>query len=232
MIRIGVTTRERNDKNQYFIPEKYVLATRHAGGLPLLIPHGGVDPGRYIDCIDGLLMIGGGDIDPIRYRCNEYDLCEDVNDERDESEFLLVQAAIEAGLPILGVCRGMQLINVIFGGTLHPHLSKSNFDREMHGTDARNFVDHDVAVAKGTKLYEIIGSEHVMVKSKHHQGIDQLGEGLIASGHAPDGLIEAIEHEDHPNLLGVQWHPEYSAEAVAAHQGLFNFLVSCAAKNK
>lgn len=228
MKTIGIPTMERNNENQYYVPEKYIQAIRHAGGRPILLPPGSIDPAGYCKLIDGLLLMGGGDIAPMRYGDENKNLAIQINDERDESEFKLLARAVERRIPILGVCRGMQLINVHFGGTLHQDLTASGFDQSLHSSTERTFVLHTVQAKAGTELANIIGNTPKSVQSLHHQCLSRLGDGLIASGFSPDGLVEAIEKPDYPWLLGVQWHPEQNANSETAHQGLFNhFIMAC-----
>ena len=155
---------------------------------------------------DGLLVLGGGDIHPSLY--GQLPIAAPgygVDARVDETEIALVRSAAASGLPIMGICRGMQVINVAFGGTLIQDLGPDSI-HQVH-TEAPGMSDHDVAIRPDTLLASALGPGSVRVRSGHHQAVQDLGIGMLATAEAPDGLIEAIEHEDHW-ILGVQWHPE------------------------
>lgn len=178
----------------------YARGVYRAGGLPVHLPFD-ADPADYAGRFDGLLLPGGADIDPARYGGPEMPDEFVIEPARDDLESALLDLAVAESLPVVGICRGMQLINVHGGGTLHqdvpPH---SHFDKPP------NAEIHDVAFAPDSRLAGIYGSRRA-VNSLHHQTIDRLAPGLRAVGHADDGTIEAIEAEDRP-WLAVQWHPE------------------------
>jgi len=182
--------------------------------------------------LDGILFSGGGDIDPELYGGEDHPEVKFIDTDRDRIETQLVKIAVQDGTPIFGICRGTQLINVALGGTLYTHIPdqlKSDLHpRYVEGTD-RSSLTHEVKVEPGTALSEIMGSSVVQVNSLHHQGISKLATGLKAAGHAPDGLIEAVEMPDHPYCLAVQWHPEW----LVAHKpmrALFTAFVEAANK--
>ena len=201
------------DQRAVLLPSNYVEAVQRAGGFAVLLP-----PDQYLvahpedalDAIDGLMLAGGADIDPGAYGQAAHVETVDTVPERDAFEIALVRAAIERELPVLGICRGMQLINVALGGTLEQHLP----DRFGHGDHRRAIgsfdgADHDVSLVEGTLAARVIGASSHATKSHHHQGVDRLGEGLEVSGtSAMDGLAEAIELPGRRFVLGVQWHPE------------------------
>jgi putative glutamine amidotransferase len=179
-----------------------------------------------------LLLVGGGDVDPARYGARPADTLYGVEPDRDAFEIELVRAAARVGLPALCICRGMQVLNVAFGGTLHQHLP-GMLGLLPHGvpTDGSGAI-HDVDVAEDTLLLEAGGRATLACSSSHHQGIDRVGEELVVSGRSADGLVEAVELSSGPGsawILGVQWHPEDTAEADPAQQGLFAALVRRAA---
>lgn len=161
-----------------------------------------------LDGFDGLVLPGGGDVDPSRYGGDESAPVYDVNPEQDALDFAILAAARERGIPVLGVCRGLQVINVAFGGTLIEDLPSSAV---KHRPAARRgglaWTWHDVAVAQGSLLHDAVASETISVASGHHQAIGELAEGLVATATAGDGVIEAVEHESEP-VIAVQWHPE------------------------
>jgi len=199
------------------LARNYVDAVQRAGALVLMLPpdpHLLEDPGQALGLIDGLVLTGGADIDPAFYGQQPHAETVDTVPERDAVEIALTRAAIERDKPVLGICRGMQLINVARGGTLLQHLPE-HYGHGEHRRAIGSFdgADHDVRLIEGTLAARAAGETGHATKSHHHQGIDRLGEGLLISGRsALDDLPEAIEWEDGPShrrfVLGVQWHPE------------------------
>jgi putative glutamine amidotransferase len=188
----------------------YISALQEAGGAPIIFPSLDVhlaEPSRLIDLIDGLFLPGGRDIDAELYTDEAHPSNDPPLRVRDELEIALVREARERGLPILGACRGMQVLNVAFGGTLEQHLG-DRLDLTPHRATVGEKTEHPVAIHEGTLLRSITHEDEFDISSHHHQGVDQLGEGLVASASAPDGVIEAIETTDGSFCLGVQWHPE------------------------
>ncbi|UCR90443.1 gamma-glutamyl-gamma-aminobutyrate hydrolase family protein [Mycetocola spongiae] len=184
---------------------EYGTSVAGAGGLPILIPLG--SPGaEIVEHLDGLLISGGQDVDPRRYGQSPDPHVEVIDPERDDLEFSLVAAALAAGIPILGICRGHQLLNVALGGTLIQHLSGG--EGEAHATSAypRNHRTHRVDILEDSISHGLYGDSQ-MVNSFHHQAVDVPGEGLVVTARAPDGVVEAIELIGSP-VMGVQWHPE------------------------
>ena len=205
------------DLQAALLPYNYIEAVQRAGGLALMLPVDPLlaeDPSEALDRIDGLMLAGGADIDPGSYGETAHAETVDTVPERDAFELALTRAAIERDLPVLGICRGMQLINVACGGTLEQHLPE-RFGHEDHRRVIGSFdgADHEVRLSEGSLAARAAGELTHATKSHHHQGIDRLGEGLRVSGVSTlDGLPEAIELEDGgpPTrfVLGVQWHPE------------------------
>lgn len=195
----------------------YVDAIHRAGGRCVLIPPAlhGVD--RILAAIDGLCLAGGQDIEPSRYGADRHERTEASQRERDESELALVAGALDRDLPVLGICRGIQVMNVARGGSLIQHLPDTAAGarhREVVGT----FSDHPVEIAPGSRLETILGPL-APVKSHHHQATDRVGTGLAPVAWADDGTIEALEDGDKRFALGVQWHPE-EGEDLALFQAL------------
>lgn len=213
----------------YGVPEGYVEAVRRAGGLPILVlPGDPRSPGELLERFAGLLLVGGGDVDPRRYGQEPHAELYGLEPDRDELEIALLHEADRRGLPTLCVCRGMQVLNVAFGGTLIQHLPDDPRYRP-HGTPSgEDELLHEVRLTQGSRVARAAGTETLTCSSHHHQGVDRLGEGLVATGHAPDGLVEAIEREGPGWMVGVQWHPEDTAAADPAQQGLFDALVRTA----
>ena len=204
------------DQQVVLLPRNYIDAVQQAGGLAVMLApdrHLVADPDEALQLIDGLVLAGGADIDPGSY--GEHAHAETVGTvpERDRFEIALAAAAIEQDMPVLGICRGMQLINVARGGTLLQHLP-DRFGHHEHRRVVGSFdgADHEVQLNAGTLALRVVGEAVHATKSHHHQGVDRLGEGLVVSGiSAVDGLPEAIELPDRQFVLGVQWHPEADA---------------------
>ena len=209
------------DPPAMLLARSYVDALQRAGGLVLMLPPDPSqveDPGQVLDLIDGLVLTGGADIDPAAYGQETHPETVDTVPERDAFEIALVNAAIERELPVLGICRGMQLINVALGGTLRQHLPE-HFGHGEHRRVIGSFegAEHDVLLSAGTLAARAAGETEHETRSHHHQGIDRLGEGLVVSGRSTlDELPEAIELSPPTDgtpptrrfVLGVQWHPE------------------------
>jgi putative glutamine amidotransferase len=219
------------DQSAVLLSRSYVDAVQRAGGLALLLapdPQLVREPAEALELIDGLLLAGGADLDPASYGKAPHAETRDTVPERDAFEVALTRAAIERDLPVLGICRGMQLINVALGGTLIQHLPE-HFGHQQHRRVTGSFdgSDHDVDVLQDTLAMRVIGAARHETKSHHHQGVDRLGDGLRVSARSPlDGLVEAVELPERSFVLGVQWHPEADAmspvvgglvEAASAH---------------
>jgi putative glutamine amidotransferase len=204
------------EQEAVLLSRSYVEAVQSAGALVLMLPPDErliEEPDEALDMIDGLMLAGGADIDPGAYGAERHPQTVETVPERDRFEIALVRAAIERDLPVLGICRGMQLINVAYGGTLLQHLPE-RFGHHEHLRVAGTFdgADHDVDLRAGSLAARAAGETHHATKSHHHQGVDRLGEGLSVTGSsAMDGLPEAIEMPDRRFVLGVQWHPEADA---------------------
>jgi len=226
---IGLTMYPADKREHVRLPVKYIEAVRRAGGIPLPLPIGETRLGEVLDLLDGCVMTGGGDIDPARYTDQQSEFVYDVDAGRDSFEFGLVAALLERGMPLLCICRGMQVLNVALGGTLHVHVPDvvgvETLHREMSAIGEVHSILHDVTVAGDSRLAEVMGSSGVRSASWHHQAVDKPGEGLRVVGCAPDGVVEAIEVEGHPQVTAVQWHPEITAGEDATQQRLFDGLV-------
>jgi putative glutamine amidotransferase len=201
------------DEEATLLPRSYVTAVQRAGGLALILPPdpaAEADPAEMLELIDGLILAGGADIDPASYGELAHAKTTGTVPERDAFEIALTRAAIERDMPVLGICRGMQLINVALGGTLLQHLPE-RFGHHEHRRVIGSFdgADHDVDVRDGSLAMRVVGESSHATKSHHHQGVDRLGEGLEVSATSPcDDLPEAVELVGARFVLGVQWHPE------------------------
>jgi putative glutamine amidotransferase len=205
----------------YAAPDAYIDAVRRAGGLPALIHPRDVD----LDRSDALLLIGGGDIDPQRYGASTDAAVYGVEPDRDEEEISLIRGAIERRLPVLAICRGIQVLNVAFGGTLVVDLiADGGFG--PHGVPGGDAVEHEIQLMSGSRIAGATGATAVRASCHHHQGVATVGRGLTAVGWAADGLVEALEYDGDSWFVAVQWHPEDTAATDAAQQGLFDALVA------
>ena len=205
----------------------YCDAIARAGGVPVVLPPA---PGMAVHAFEvlaafgGLVLPGGPDVDPARYGSAErHATLYGVRDEHDEFELALARAAVEADLPLLAICRGMQVLNVALGGTLHQHIT----DDET--TVKHRFEMHEVELTVGCRAALAIGSTRPLGHSVHHQALDTVAPGLVVTGRAADGTVEGVEATDRRWVVGVQWHPEDTAGTDPEQQALFDALVEAAA---
>jgi putative glutamine amidotransferase len=186
----------------------YSDAVAGAGGVPVVLPPAdeiASDPDLLLDLLDGLIMSGGGDVDPAAYGGEGGPEPIGARPERDRFELALARRALERDIPVLGICRGMELLNVALGGTLEQELPRA----QIHLHTPGEFTDHEVQLEAGSLAARTLGAERISVRSHHHQGIGELGIGLAVSGHSvPDGIVEAIELPDRRWALGILWHAE------------------------
>jgi putative glutamine amidotransferase len=197
------------DQTAHLAADTYVAAVQASGAVAVLLPVDVRGPEVLLDRIDGLMVIGGADLDPATYGQPRSEHTESTYRDRDEFELALTRAALERGVPFLGICRGMQLLNVALGGTLNQHLvddDGTNTHRRVIGTFAG--TEHEIDLAPGSLAERALGESVHVARCHHHQAIDRVGDGLVVSGRARDGVPEAIETEDGAWVLGVQWHPE------------------------
>lgn len=219
------------DEQGFRLGEDYVRAVEDAGGLAVGLPPAS-DVERVVahaSYLHGILIPGGNDVDPNLYG-------EDITPEngpiepvRDRFELPLVRWALEQGVPILGICRGMQVLNVAAGGTLYQDIPSQTGTRLQHRQKApRSYATHGVNVAEGSMLARALGVTSCRVNTFHHQAVREVAPGFVASAHATDGLVEAIERPGHPFALGVQWHPEAMQEEDPVQAALFARFVAAA----
>jgi putative glutamine amidotransferase len=218
------------DDEAVLLPRRYIDKVIQAGGLPVLLPPvDGVS--AMLPRLDGLVLSGGGDITPACYGAAPHPASERFSAERDSAELDLCRRAIATGLPLLGICRGLQVINVALGGTLHQHLPDLVGD-DSHSPEQAGYGAHKVSVAPATRLAQILGRSEAAVPTHHHQAIDRLGRDLVATAWSDDGVIEAVEFASGcqldsaaPFMIGVQWHPEAGDDL-----SLFTALVAAASE--
>jgi putative glutamine amidotransferase len=233
---IGITTFRTDSGRGYIylsLTESYVQAVAAGGALPVLVPLGlpEDDLDRIRGKLDGLVLSGGGDLDPALYGGIPHPSVGEIDEDRDRVELHLARKFVDAGRPLLGICRGMQLLNVALGGTLYSDIAAQRRGAIAHDLWPGQGYDHShhmVRIEEESRLAEILGQPMVEVNSLHHQGVRDLAPGLIPTAYAPDGLIEAFELPDHPFGLAVQWHPERLA-GERAMPGLFEALTRAAA---
>ncbi len=205
------------DMDAALIPADYVRAVERSGGAPLLVPPG-ADLDATLAVVDGLIFSGGSDLDPELYGDEAHPETNGVVRERDDFELELMRAALARDVPVLAICRGSQMLNIALGGGIEQHVP-DRVGTDVHKQTAGVFADHGVDVSPDTRLNELLGEQHE-VKSHHHQGFGELGDGLREAARAPDGTIEALEDPSRRFTVGVLWHPEAGEDAA-----LFDALV-------
>lgn len=195
----------------YALRENYCDAVAAAGGVPVALPHEPELAPAYLGMLDGLVVTGGAfDVDPALYGAAERHGTVTLKERRTCFEWAVTRGALDRDLPLLGICGGQQLLNVVLGGTLIQHIPDSVADALAHEQpNPRTEPGHEVLVEPGTLLHRITGARHLAVNSAHHQAAERPGPGVVVSGRAPDGVVEAIEAPGRRFCLGVQWHPEY-----------------------
>jgi putative glutamine amidotransferase len=213
----------------YAIRENYCNAVRHAGGLPVLLPHEPDAAELYLDRVDGLIVTGGGfDVDPALFGATSRHPTVTTKDRRTAFELSATRGALARGMPVLGICGGQQLLNVALGGTLIQHIPDEIADALPHRQpNPRNEPGHEVCIVTGTLLHRIAGAERLAVNSAHHQAVKDAGPGVVIDAMAEDGVIEGIEDPRRHFCLGVQWHPEFEINEADRH--IFRAFVAAAA---
>ena len=207
-----------------YVNNDYILSVIRNGGIPFIIPFNENEEviKAQMEMIDGLLLSGGQDVAPKNYGEEPTPKLGDIFPERDDFEYALLKSALEAKKPVLGICRGSQIINTYFNGSLYQDLSYIGKDVLKHNqVNSPSMVTHSVTIDKSSKLFDIFGEEKIRVNSFHHQAVKKVGEGLVKAAKAPDGIVEAIEKTDYPFLVAVQWHPEMLQNSVDMMNKLF-----------
>ena len=207
------------------VPETYLLGVEEGGGTPLLLPPQPFDPDvveRVLGAIDGLVLTGGPDVDPALYGAERDPHTQPPRHDRDAWEGALATAAIRRGVPVLAICRGVQLLNAVLGGTLVQHVP--DVTGADHGNEPGAFARTDVEIVDGTRVRDVLGAvgSRLTVHCHHHQALDRVADGLLVAARSADGVVEAVESPAHAFVVGVQWHPEQDA----ADRRLFAALVA------
>ena len=227
-IGIGATPEHHDGKDMQVVKSAFVDAVVSAGGLAVMLPVlDAASAPELLAVVDGLLLTGGGDVDPACYGGEDRPAVYGVDRARDDSEMALARAAVDARLPVLGVCRGSQVVNVAFGGTLVAHLPDLTV-QDHRVPDRTHELVHDVAVLDGSLLAAVFGGGRQGVNTLHHQAVAEVGDGLVCSAWAGDGTVEGLEDPDR-RILTVQWHPELLVDH-PNHLALFGWLVDEAAE--
>ncbi len=221
-----------------YINLSYLNAIERAGGTPVLVGRPDKEEvARLVASCDAVFLTGGDDVVPELYGAEKSPLCGKIDpSERDRVEWDILDQAFARQMPILGVCRGMQVLNAYGGGTLYQDIQgekvnaiKHDFHKDENGNKLRrDLVAHDINIISGTLFHDIVGESKISVNSLHHQGVRNLAMKFKQSGSAPDGLIEAIEHTEHPFCIGVQWHPEELSSDASAN--IFSSFIKAATK--
>lgn len=214
-----------NDLFRKYMKSKYVKSLERAGAevcwIELEEPEKAAE--QAAKC-DGLLLPGGADVDPVLYGQERIEACGKPNELRDKAEPIILKRFYETGKPIFGICRGIQLINVVFGGTLIQDIKPTQKQKHSDFLNRARYT-HEVVIKDDSELYNIIGSKNIPVNSMHHQAIDRVADGFKVSAVSDDGFIEAIEKEDYDFFIAVQWHPEHMSKKFDLQQKLFDEFV-------
>jgi len=230
---IGVTCCYDTEANRYYLPRDYVMSIHAGGGIPLILPHYGTnDASVIINKIDGLILSGGGDIDPVLFCEEPRPETGSIDPDRDAFELDLAAKAMEAGKPVLGICRGIQVINVAAGGSVCQDITLAVNHPYKHTQQApRWHPTHGITVARKSRLFAILGVENLRVNSFHHQMVGRLAPGFMISARSGDGVIEAIEPETKTAFcIGVQFHPENMYKQHDVFLKLFKALIAASSR--
>jgi putative glutamine amidotransferase len=228
IIGIGADVlRSRAKRERSFAYMTYVEALQRAGAIPLVIPPVADNVATISELLDGVLLAGGFDCDPELYGEERHETVETMDRRRQESDLALARLAREQQIPALGICLGLQMMNVAAGGTLIQDIDSQIETEIQHASEPENRVRHDVSIKPGTRLASILTASGMNVNSSHHQAVGRIGDGLSVAAHAPDEVVEGIEDPAHPFYVGVQWHPE-DMEGEQSAAELFEAFVAAA----
>ncbi len=222
---IGITTYGVDEERKFTLPREYVDSVRRAGGVPLLITPGETRIDEVLSLLDGVILAGGGDIDPAEYAGNHHESIYSLDAERDSTEIALARRLIETDFPTLAICRGIQIVNIVQGGTLIEHLPDVVGEEVLHRLPPREPTPHAIQIDPNSRLAGLLEQTEVTAMSWHHQAVRDVAEGFEVVASAPDGTIEAMEMPSHRWLVAVQWHPELTSESDPTQQRLFDRFV-------
>ncbi len=224
---IGITTAGQLGTSLFCVRGEYVDAVRLAGGLPILLPPGEPDPGAILERVDGLILSGGGDIEPTLYNGSSHPTVYNVDQQRDRFELALAKLVLATDIPVLGICRGLEVLVVATGGNLVPHLPDEFGEAIAHRSHQSRHSEHTVKICPKSRLASTIGITEAHIVSWHHQAVRTVPAGWRVTAKAGDGVIEALEHETHPWAIALQWHPEMAPHD-PHQQRIFQSLVEAA----
>lgn len=231
---IGISGSHNVRDCQLFVRENYLQSVLNAGGLPVLLPHTADEAAAsaLLDKLDGLLLAGGGDVEPARYGEETRPECGEIDPQRDAFELLVTRLALERGMPVFGICRGIQMLCVTMGGTLY-----QDIEAQLHLLRARHEQEppydqptHTVRFTEDGLFARIVGAQEVRTNSMHHQAVKDAGPNLIVEGRSEDGVVEAVRGARGDDVFAVQYHPEYMADGCAHAARLFEHLVHMAGR--
>lgn len=238
---IGLTTYRKTSRDTnrplFGLMRAYSEAVKAGGGIPLLIPLGLSDEDllTVLNRVDGVVLPGGGDIEPSFYGGNSHHALREIDRDRDRVEIFVAQQAARLEKPFLAICRGHQVLNVALGGTMWEDLASqrpNSIDHDFFDNGPRTHLPHTVDLKPGSRLAEIVGRESTPVNSLHHQGVRDIAPELVVSAVAPDGLVEGLEIAGHPFAVAVQWHPENLVGDDPAMLALFEALAAASQNGK
>ncbi len=230
---IGISCSYDHKEGRYFLAEAYVKSIIKAGGLPVILPGaaGITEVGTYLASLQGILLAGGGDVDPAYFDEEPQPGLGEITPERDKFEITLIKGALRKKIPVLGICRGIQVLNVACGGTVIQHIPAEIKKPLKHSQNApRWYPTHEVFIEKSSLLGQVVKTDTLKVNSFHHQAVKETAPGFKVSSFSSDGIIEAVENPKYQFLLGIQWHPECMTEKDDKSRMLFSAFIN-AAKN-
>lgn len=228
---IGITTYNRCSAGEYRLNGTYIDAVQAAGGIPILLPPHQLNPASIFDAVDGLIFSGGGDINPELYGGLMDRTVYAIDAERDNFELSLAKLAFKSDIPVLGICRGMQMLNVASGGSLVVHVPDAYGMDVSHGSGIPpRAIEHSIEIEPKSRLAKIMGTTSTTVVSWHHQAVRKVTSDWLIAAESSDTLVEAMEYQNHPWMLAVQWHPEMSPKCPINARIFRAFVAAAAAK--
>ena len=222
---IALTSYPRNETDRFDMPARYIESLQRAGSVAVIVTPVSSSIDSIIDNFDGFVLTGGGDVNPTHYAGKQHETIYGVNAERDQFELNLAKRLAQRSVPTMAICRGLQVLNVALGGTLVEHIPDDYGQTVIHRSDDFDSEIHTVYLNRASKLAEAMGCTEFECASFHHQSIRDIAPGFSICATAADGVIEAVESANHPNIMAIQWHPEFTADNDPLQQGLFDTFV-------